>query len=416
MKSILALLPLLLVASEAAAQETRIAAIVNDEIVSQSDLTNRLLLVMRSSNMQDNPQNRTRISTQVLRTLIDEKLQLQEAKRLNISVSQEEIDQAFGRIEQQNHMTKGGLDTFLTQAGIARSSLIDQITASLAWAKLVRNRVMQDVTISEEEVSEALKQLKDNADVLQSHVAEIFVAIDNPSQEDEAQQLANRLVEQIRGGVNFSVVAQQFSQSPSAAVGGDVGWVTPNQLPPVLGDAIEKMKPGQMSYPLHTTSGYYILYLVDQRKIGQPNPGDTVLSLVQVAFPMAPNADAAEQQRITAELQQISDAVKSCGELAKVGRDRAPQTSREIPEMRAADLPPVVRQAALALGIAEASKPLALPPAGMGVIMVCQRKDPPGGMPSRDDVTEQLGRARLDALARRYLRDLRRGAWVDIRG
>ena len=101
---------------------------------------------MRSSGIADTPQNRTRISSQVLRSLIDEKLQMQEAKRLNITVTPEELDQAFARIEQQNNMAKGALDNFLRDSGIPRSSLVDQLTASLAWNKLVRNRLMQDVT------------------------------------------------------------------------------------------------------------------------------------------------------------------------------------------------------------------------------------------------------------------------------
>jgi peptidyl-prolyl cis-trans isomerase SurA len=372
-------------------------------------------LVMRSSGIEDTPQNRSRIQAQVLRSLIDEKLQMQEAKRLNITVTPEELDQAFGRIEQQNNMTKGALDNFLKESGIPRSSLTDQLSASIAWGKLVRNRLMQDVTISDEEVTEALNQFKQEADVPQNRVSEIFLSIDTPGQDEEAKRLADRLIDQIRAGANFGAVAQQFSQSPSAAVGGDIGWVTSSQLAPEIGGAIDKMKPGEMSYPIRTPGGYYLLYLRERRKLGQPNPDDTVLSLVEVAFGLAPTATAEEQQRLTAEAQQVSDSAKSCGELAKLGRDKAPQTTREIPSIKAGDLPAQVRQVALTLGIAEASKPLAIP-GGVGVIMVCERKEPPGGLPTRDEITEQLGRTRLDALARRYLRDLRRGAYVDIRG
>ncbi len=415
MRPILALCFLLLLAGAAAAQETRIAAIVNDEVVSLNDLGNRLQLVMRSSGIEDTPQNRGRISTQVLRSLIDEKLQMQEAKRLNITVTPEELEQAFGRIEQQNNMAKGALDNFLRDTGIPRSSLADQLAASIAWSKLVRNRLMQDVTISEEEVAEALNQLKQNADVPQNRVSEIFIAIDNPSQEEDAKRLADRLIDQIRGGANFGAVAQQFSQSPSAAVGGDIGWVTANQLAPELGNALDKMKPGEMSYPIHTTGGYYLLYLLERRRLGQPNPGDTVLSLVEVAFGLPPTATVEDRQRLAAEAQQVSDSAKSCGELAKIGRERAPQATREVPGIKASDLSPQVREVALGLGIAEASKPTAIP-GGIGVIMVCERKEPPGGLPSREEVSEQLARARLDTLARRYLRDLRRGAYVDIRG
>jgi peptidyl-prolyl cis-trans isomerase SurA len=415
MRLILVFCLVFLLAGSAVAQETRIAAIVNDEVVSLNDLSNRMQLVMRSSGIEDTPQNRSRIQAQVLRSLIDEKLQMQEAKRLNITVTPEELDQAFSRIEQQNNMRKGALDAFLKESGIPRSSLTDQLSASIAWNKLVRNRLMQDVTISDEEVTEALNQFKQEAEVPQNRVSEIFLAVDTPGQDEDAKRLADRLIDQIRGGANFAAVAQQFSQSPSATVGGDIGWVTSAQLSPEIGGAVDKMKPGEMSYPIRTTAGYYILYLRERRKFGQPNPDDTVLSLVEVAFGLAPMATTEEQRRLTAEAQQVSDSAKSCGELAKLGRDKAPQGTREIPSIKAGDLPAQVRQVALTLGIAEASKPIAIP-GGVGVIMVCERKEPPGGLPTRDEITEQLGRMRLDALARRYLRDLRRGAYVDIRG
>jgi peptidyl-prolyl cis-trans isomerase SurA len=365
--------------------------------------------------MPDTPQNRERISSQVLRSLIDEKLQLQEAKRLGVTVSQDEINQAFARIEQQNNMQKGALDQLLTQANIPRTTLTDQITAALGWNKLVRNRLMQDVTISDEEVNDALARLKENADVPQSHVAEIFLAVDSPQQDPEVKAVADRLIEQIRGGVRFAAVAQQFSQSPTAAVGGDLGWVTPQELPTEVGQALAKMKPGEMSYPLRAASGYYLIYLLEQRTATPPNAGDTLLSLVEVTLPLSPDAGAEAQQRVIAQAQQISESAKSCGELAKLGRENAPQTSREISETKAAELPTPLRDAALRLGVAEASKPLPMPGA-VGVIMVCSRKDPASKLPTRDQVMDLLGRERLDTLARRYLRDLRRSAYVDIRG
>jgi peptidyl-prolyl cis-trans isomerase SurA len=415
MRQLLILAFLLLLAGGASAQETRIAAIVNDDVVSLDDLNNRMRLVMRSSGLEDTPENRERISGQVLRALIDEKLQTQEVKRLSVSVPKDEVDEAFHRIEQNNNMPKGALDQFLSDAGIPKTALTDQITASLGWSKLVRGKLLQEVTISEEEVNEVVNQLQQNADVPQDHVSEIFIAIDNPNQADEAKRTADRLIEQISAGAKFGAVAQQFSQSPSATQGGDIGWVTPNQLLSELGKAIEKMKPGQMSYPIRTTAGYYVLYLVDSRKLGQPDPNEAQLSLVQVTLPMPPTATSEEQQQLLLQAQQISSSAKSCGELAKFGRERAPQSSREIPAIKAGDLPVQMRQVVLNLGIAEASKPMPAP-GGIAVVMVCERKDPPGGLPSREDITEQLGRVRLDALARRYLRDLRRGAYVDIRG
>jgi peptidyl-prolyl cis-trans isomerase SurA len=404
---------LCLLAATAAAQETRIAAVVNDDIVTDGDLAAQVRLVEMSSNLPDTPENRQRLVPQVLRTLVDQKLQLQEAKRIGIAVSQAEIDKALGNIEQRNGMPKGGLDEFLKARGLSRSAIIEQITASIAFSKVVQNRISQDVQVSDDEVNDAMKRIQADIGKPQSRISEIFLAVDNPSLEGEVRQLADRLIQQIRGGANFAAVAQQFSQSPSAAVGGDIGWVTPSELSPRLAEAIGKMNQGQMSYPVRTSAGFYILYLTERRTFGAESPDQITLALDEVVFPVPQSATPDERQKAEAEAQRVSNEAKSCGEMAKIGAERAPQLSRQIPQLRASDLPPELRQQILALKVAEASKPVALA-GGIGVVMVCERRDPPG-LPSRDELTDTIARERLDALARRYMRDLRRGAFVDIR-
>lgn len=412
----LVLLACLAVAGAQAQEENRIAAVVNSDIITMDDLAARVALVLASSNIPDTPENRQRLQPRILHQMIDEKLEVGEARRLNVTVSQDEIDNAIAGIEQRNKMPKGGLDAYLKRVGIPKSALTGQLTAEIAWSKVVRDRFSQDVSVSDEEVNEALAQIKEAVGQPQSHVAEIYLAIDNPSQTADVEHLANQLIQQIGAGANFSAVAQQFSQSPSSAVGGDIGWVTPNQLPPLLGEALGKMKPGEMSYPLKTPSGYYILYMMDRRTLGQVNPDDIRLSLTQVVFPLPPMASAAQQQHVMAEAQQASDKAKSCGELAKIGHDHNPPLVTQSGDVTAAQLPPEIRPKVLQLKLAEASKPIPLNnSSGIGVFMVCARQEPKTGMPTRDEVEENLARERLDALARRYLLDLRRSAYVDIR-
>ena len=417
MRLLLSLIVLAFVIVGAQAQEeNRIAAVVNNDIISMDDLSSRVALLLASSNIPDTPANRQRLQPRVLHQMIDEKIEVQEARRLNVTVTKEEIDDAIAGIEQRNNMSKGGLEGYLKRVGIPRTTLAEELTAEIAWSKVVRNQLSEDVSVSDEEINEATAQIKEDAGQPQSHVAEIYLAIDNPSQEQDVEHLANQLIQQIRAGANFSAVAQQFSQSPSSAAGGDVGWVTPSQLPPLLGKALGKMKPGEMSYPLQTPGGYYILYMIDRRIPGQVDPTEVHLGLTQVAFPLPSQTSAAQEQRVMAEAQQVSDVAKSCGELAKLGRDHNPPLATHEGDITAAQLPPDIRPQILQLKLAEASKPIRLrsTPA-IAVFMVCSRKEPNTGMPTRDQVSANLERARLDALARRYLLDLRRAAYVDIR-
>ena len=235
--------------------ETRIAAVVNDEAISVADVTSRLKMVMLSSNLTDSPETRQRVAAQVLRTIVDEKLQVQEAKRQNITATDEEINKAVGQIEKQNNMQPGQLDQVLKSHGIERSALVDQLTASIVWQKLVRRLVSQTNGVSDEEIDYALKRTKESANEPQSRVAEIFLAVDNPQQEDEVRRLAERLTEQMKQGARFSAVAQQFSQSATAAVGGDIGWVRADQLSPELGKAVAQMRAGELSPPIRAGAG-----------------------------------------------------------------------------------------------------------------------------------------------------------------
>ena len=206
--------------------ETRIAAVVNDEVISVADLQSRLRMVMLSSNFPDSQETRQRIASQVLRTIVDEKLQMQEAKRQNITATEEEINKAISQIEKQNNMQPDQLDAVLKAHGIERSSLVDQLTASIVWAKLVRRLVSQTNIVSDEEIDEASKRIKESANEPQSRVAEIFLAVDSPQQDEEMRQLAERLTEQMKRGARFSAVAQQFSQSRPlrwAAISGGCG-------------------------------------------------------------------------------------------------------------------------------------------------------------------------------------------------
>src|SRR5262249_35774479 len=180
-----ALFLILVGASAAAAQETRIAAIVNDDMISLGDLEARVQLVLLSSQMPDNQQVRQRATPQVLRTLIDEKLEVQEAKKLNITVSDDEINKAYERIEQQNNMAKGALEKALSAHGIPRSTLTDQLKSSLMWNKLVEQKIGPTVSISDEEVRDTLARIKQEVGKSQYRIAEIYLAIDNPSQETD---------------------------------------------------------------------------------------------------------------------------------------------------------------------------------------------------------------------------------------
>jgi peptidyl-prolyl cis-trans isomerase SurA len=400
----------------AIAQDVRIAAVVNDGIVTTGDLNNRTTLILRSSGIQDTPENRQRLATRVLRTLIDEKLEMQEAKRLKVTVSKTDLDAALERLEKQNNLPKGGLDQFLHTLGIPKESLVEQLTAALDWNKVVEGRMAEDVSVTDQEVADSLKRLKEDIQTPQSNVAEIFLAVDNPAQDDEVRRLADRLEQQIRSGGNFSAIAQQFSQSPTAADGGSLGWITPSEINPNLGTTLAGLKTGEISEPIRAAGGYYILALLDRRIPGQGNPNETRLSVVEAGAPLPPNAPAEFRTRLAQALQELVREAHGCPAFAAAAHKIGLPFVKDAPNLVAATMSPAVRRIALGLTVGEVSKPFPVQ-GGVGLVMLCSRKDAAAPKPpTLDQVRESMLRERLDVLGRRYLRDLRRDAYVDIRG
>ncbi|MFQ5938477.1 MAG: peptidylprolyl isomerase [Alphaproteobacteria bacterium] len=390
-----------------------IAAVVNDDVISMYDLMARTRLAIVSSGLEDTPEIRRRLAPQVLRSLIDEKLQLQEAKRLNIAIAEDEIAAAIARIEQENKVPAGSFDDFLVQNGIELSTIVSQIRAGIAWAKVIGREMGPTVQIGPDEIDEALARMEARQDISQNRVLEIFFAVDAPAQEEDIQRTAERLVEQVRKGASFTALAQQFSQSATAAVGGDMGWIQQGQLDDELDAVINEMQPGEVSEPIRTVSGYHILMLADRRATMTIDEEDTTVSLQEVFLSVAPDAGPDYLANMIDLANIIYETVSGCEDMKAV-RAEIGEASLGLPDKVAVrDLAPKLRKVALSLELNQPSKPMILDN-GVLIVMVCERVEPTG-LPSREEIGEGLTRQRVDMLARRYMRDLRRAAFLDLR-
>jgi peptidyl-prolyl cis-trans isomerase SurA len=252
----------------ATAQEAlRIAAVVNDEVITGLDLAVRTRMAILSASLPDTPEMRSRVARQVLRAMIDERLQLQEAARQNVPVSQSEVDAELARIAERNGVALDQFEQFLAQSGVLLEPLAEQIRATIAWSKLINRQLRPQAIVTEEDIDELLRQAEENRGQPQRRVSEIFLVVSEPDEEEEVRRSAERLIEQIRGGVAFDAIAAQFSDSATAAVGGDIGWVLPGQLAPEVDEALQSMEEGEIAGPVRAIGGYYVLELRGQRSI-----------------------------------------------------------------------------------------------------------------------------------------------------
>lgn len=393
--------------------EIRIAAVVNDQVISVGDIESRLKMALVSSNISDTPEMRKRLEPKVLRSLIDQKLKLQEAKRQHITATDAELRKAIAQIEKRNNMKPGQLPAYLKAHGIDPAVLINQVKAAIVWAKLVRQRSAETNPISEQEVDTTLNRLKAHQNEPEIRVAEIFLPVDSPDQDAEQLQLAQRLSQQMRRGARFSAIAEQFSQSATAAVGGDLGWLHPDELNPKLAQAVEKLQPGELSPPIQTKEGYYLLLVINRRGSKEERAEGTMVTIAQVVFPLPADPTPDMQHAAIGAAEKMRKAAKNCADFVRIGKKRAPKLTSEG-TLRLSQIAPQMRKIVTGLGINQPSEPI-VQRNGVGVIMVCKKTTPKAGPPSRVQVEQFLGRQRFDTVARSYLRQLRRAAYVDVR-
>jgi peptidyl-prolyl cis-trans isomerase SurA len=390
----------------------RIAAIVNDDAISVYDLLARLRMVILTSNLPDTKEARNSIAPRVLRSLIDERLQLQEARKLSIGVDDSEVAASIQSLETDIGVPEGGIKRILGDAGIPFLTLEDQVRAQIAWSKVVRLRLRPTVQVGQGEIETYLTNLRENLGKPEYRVGEIFLAVDNPSNEVAVRDRARQLAEEIRAGATFQALARQFSESASAAAGGDAGWVRPDQLQPELAAAVKTLEEGQLSDPIRSIAGYHLIIVGGQRNEELPEPVETV-TLQQISLPYGAGASDADRQAQIGLAQTVGDVVTGCDDLEAAGREMGARVSQRLADLKVSDLAPAMSNAIAGLPEEQASRPIEQE-RDVVVVMVCERRLDTG-LPSDAEVVNRLAREKLNLLARRYMRDIRNSAFLDVR-
>ena len=399
----------------ASAQALRVVARVNDDAITDFDLNQRILLAIRSSALQDSPELRQRLAPQILRQMVDERLQIQEAKRLGVKATESEVNQRLAEVERSAGMARGQFRQYVQSIGVSYEVAAQQFEAQIAWAKIVRRKVRPQVDVSEAEIEDALARVRTNVGKTEARVAEIFVPIDRVEQADEAKRSADRIMEQLRRGAPFGAVAQQFSHGATAQSGGDLGWVLPGSLDPTLDAAIEKLPLRQASEPIRSPAGWHILYVIDRRPFATARPDDVRLNLVQLTLALPVNASAEETSRATSDAQKAMAAVRQCNDLHAQARQLKGATAGDLSGVRVGDLAAnrQMYEEIPRLAVGGTAGPFRVAE-GLQVVALCG-KEGATGLPARELIAQQILLQKLDAAGRRYMRELRRTATVEIK-
>lgn len=396
------------------------AIIIGEHLITHLDIKQRLHIALITSGLEPTESNKRLLLPQIVQILIDETLYKQKATALNITISEYDIQKAIASIEQKNNLPPNSFNAFLKANQLSEHSFKEQLKAQIAWKKIISRKIKPLISVSNEEVTEELEQVTANTNQEEVFLSEISLPIENNSEQPKIQALANKLSTQLQRGSSFNNIAKQFSRSASSDNNGEIGWVATHQLARPLRNAVLTLKINSISAPIRTQAGYTIIKLHKRRIIDRSNNHDYTNSLVtikQLFIPItkytAPNRSNTLKQDLQKTAHEHTVTCQTIDNIAtqktdiKETKEIATQTRKLHPEIRkvveelAVNTPSNIIQTSL----------------GLHIFIVCDRQFPETTFspPSRQIIKEKLIQKKLILNTRKYLRNLRRQTFIEIR-
>lgn len=400
-------------ASSAHAAPLGIAAVVDDQVISTVDVDDRMRFVIATAHLSDTPETKKRLAPQIIRQLIDEKLQMQEAVRIGVTVSNDDLAGAIAAIEQRQGNPPGALIAQLERWGIPKETFLNQIRTQLAWTQVITRKIRPGVQVSDQELELARLQPTSSAmGGTEVRVAVLSLPVDKPENEQEVYALAEKLAGEIRAGANFDDIVRNFGAGdPPPPL-----WVPLDALEPGIARVLKTAEAGAISTPVRTPDGYTILKLLDRRTATHTIAGDSELLLKNILFKME-NDDSAEEAKLMLEIaRDIARHPGNCKEATIAGISNPDQVDTQVNfiHTKLSELAEPLQQIIASLSVGAVSEPFATDD-GIRMFMLCERIDAPPGLASVEETYARLMNRKLELEVHKYMRNLRREAFVEVR-
>lgn len=408
----LAVLLMMVAATSAHAQRIGIAAIVGDEVISTDDVAQRRDLLLATNNLPPTVENQKRMTPRVIESLIDENIEMQEARRLSITISDEEMNKAIGTLEQARRLPEGTMLKTLQAQGLSAESLKDQVRAQLAWTKVVQRKLRREVSISADEVARAQQAAAADPGVPQVKIAAISVLVLKPGDEQAAGEFAQSIADKLRAGTPMNEMLLKLSGRPDVRIS-PPGWVDEEKLQPAMQQALRTMQVGEVTPPLKSMNTFQMIQVLE-RRVAKKIPETTEMVIKEIALPMPPKLDEKSMLALRDAVEAASRNPGDCLSEAIGAPNSAAKAkfSRVIYGTLPADLKPIVAD----LGVTEVSQPIRSEKA-VRLFMLCERIDPGmGNLPPAAEVRRQLFNEKIELEAEKHLRNLKRDTFIEIKG
>ncbi|HET7364373.1 MAG TPA: peptidylprolyl isomerase [Burkholderiales bacterium] len=399
----------------------RIVAVVNKDVITYSELNEAVGMAERQLRRQGTPApERAVLERQMLERLILDKAQLQLARETGIRIDELQLDQAVARIAQSNNMTLVDFRKALEADGVGFDAWRNDIRQQMIMARLREREVENKVQVSDTEVDLFLEQTKNRPDEnTEYNIAHILVRVPegaSPERIRQARERADQAAAEVRGGAPFARVAAAYSDAPDALQGGALGWRSHQRLPELFGDALAKMKPGDISEPLRSPAGFHIVQLVDRRGAGAEAP----VVQTRLRHILIRTNEAVSEAEARRKLLDLRERIVSGGQdfaaLARANSDDGTAArGGELDWVYPGDTVPEFERAYQELKVGDISQPVRTP-FGYHLIQVLERRSSDlSPERKRLQARQALRDRKADEAYQEWLRQLRDQTYVELR-
>ena len=389
-----------------------IVAVVNDEAITLTDLINRLDLIIISSNLPNTNVTRENLADQVLQTLINEKLNYQEAKKLNINVSDSEIKKSINVIEKRNSLPENSLIQTLSENRISPSAIIEQVKAQITWEKIISKIIRPRIKVTENEINNEINIMKSNEEKNEYKYSEIFLNFDQSQKKQKIINTILKIREQL-DTKNFSEIANQMSQSSSAKYGGLVNWTVESSVPKAILETISNMNKDKISEPIVTNTGVFIIKLEEKRKFKLPDLTKRAVKIATLRFLISPNEENVDS--ILEENLREIQKTNSCEQLDEIKNNSSQKYGGFFGKVLLQTLPKKFKEELEKLKPQERSD-LLYTPDGIFILMLCkQNYEKNQEFALQELIKSKLQNRYFKMMSDRFILNLKRKSLIDIR-
>ncbi|KPJ67636.1 MAG: hypothetical protein AMJ43_03035 [Coxiella sp. DG_40] len=263
----------------------KIVVIVNDSVITQSEINKAVVVAKQQLASSNTPlPDEKSLTSQVIDSLIYRDIQQQMVTRAGITVSGTELNDAIKDVAARNHMSLSQLKNEVETNGLDYAEYRKNIRDQIAFGRLQQQAVGRDINVTDQEINAFLRDYKNvQSPNSQYHLQDILISLSDtpsPTEIEQAEQKAQKLVQQINNGANFNQLAAAQSAGSEALHGGDLGWKKLAEIPSIFADKVKNMKSGQIAGPLKAPNGFHVIKLTGIKNSTQKLTRDQVRELI----------------------------------------------------------------------------------------------------------------------------------------